>query len=163
MFNNFVALDVETAQGKRWSICQIGITVVENGILQDTITMLVQPPNNEYFGMNISIHGIQPYQTAHVPFFPEIWKKIYPLLKNKKLVAHNASFDKSCLNQALDYYNLEVPKFDFDCTYKMTGKKLNIACNHYGIPLLNHHDAGFDAEACAKIYLKVLKERYPLF
>ncbi len=158
MPNNFIALDVETAQGKRWSICQIGLTIVENGILKETITMLVQPPNNEYFGMNISIHGIHPSQTANEPFFPEIWERIYPLLANKKLVAHNASFDKSCLNQALKYYNLDVPEFNFDCTYKRTKKKLNIACDYYGISLKNHHDAGFDAEACAKIYLKLLEE-----
>ncbi len=163
MPNNFVALDVETAQGKRWSICQIGLTFVENGEIMDTITMLVQPPNNEYFGMNISIHGIQPSHTAHEPFFPEIWDRIYPLIKDKKLVAHNASFDKSCLNQTLKFYNLDIPDFNFDCTYKRTKLKLNIACDHFNIPLGRHHDAGFDAEACAKIYLKLLEENISLF
>ena len=45
---NFVAIDVETAQGKRWSICQIGLAIVENGKITETVTEFVQPPNNEY-------------------------------------------------------------------------------------------------------------------
>ncbi len=35
---DFVAIDVETAIGKRWSICQIGLAVVENGIIKETIS-----------------------------------------------------------------------------------------------------------------------------
>ncbi|MBI9069869.1 MAG: 3'-5' exoribonuclease [Salinivirgaceae bacterium] len=155
MSNNFVALDVETAQGKRWSICQIGLVFFENNTITKTITEYIQPPENEYFYWNIKIHGITPEVTKDKPYFPEVWERIYPLLKNKKLVAHNSSFDKSCLNQALKYYEMDVPEFDFDCTYKLSGEKLNIACESWGITLDNHHDATCDAKACGLLYLKL--------
>lgn len=160
---NFIALDVETAVGKRWSICQIGLAIVENGIIIKTISKLVKPPQNEYSPWNIRVHGILPEMTENEPEFPEIWKEIYPLLEDQKLVAHNAAFDISCLQQTLEYYNLSIPKFECDCTYKITGQKLDIICNAYGIELINHHDAAADAVACAQIYLKRLKGIEPDF
>ena len=38
---NFVAIDVETAIGKRWSIYQIGLAIVENGEITQTFSRLV--------------------------------------------------------------------------------------------------------------------------
>jgi len=35
--NTFTAIDFETAQGKRWSVCQVGIVRVENGQVVDTV------------------------------------------------------------------------------------------------------------------------------
>ena len=159
MDDNFIAIDVETAQGKRWSICQIGLAIVENGKIVKTVSQLVQPPGNEYFHFNVKIHKITPKMTANSPYFPEVWKEIYPFIENKKLVAHNASFDISCLNQVLDFYNLEKPNFDYDCTYKLSGQKLKDACRSLDINLKNHHDASCDANACAQIYLKLLNEK----
>ncbi|HAN78786.1 MAG TPA: exonuclease, partial [Bacteroidales bacterium] len=57
MNHTFTAIDFETAVGKRYSICQIGLVRVENGNIVDEIDMLIQPPFNEYFPMNTSIHG----------------------------------------------------------------------------------------------------------
>ncbi len=163
MNNDFIALDVETAIGKRWSICQIGLAIVENGELKQTITELIQPPNNEYSKYNTKIHGITSEMTFEKPSFPEIWNKIYPIIENKKLVAHNAEFDINCLHQTLNYYNLEIPNFDCDCTLKMTGQALNEACASFDVSLENHHDAGCDAEACANLYIKVLDGVNPDF
>jgi DNA polymerase-3 subunit epsilon len=44
-----------------------------------------------------------------------------------------------------------------DCTYSRTGYKLNEICEAYEIELNKHHDAASDAEACARIYLNLLK------
>jgi DNA polymerase III subunit epsilon len=158
---DFIAIDVETAAGKRWSICQIGLAIVENGELIETITEFVQPPNNMYSKANIKIHGITPEQTSDKPIFPEVWGKIFPIIQNKKLVAHSAKFDISCLHQTLTYYNLEVPEFEYYCTFSKTGQKLEDACASYNIPLENHHNAGCDAEACAKLYLKIANNFEP--
>jgi len=160
---DFIAIDVETAIGKRWSICQIGLAIVENGELKQTITELIQPPNNEYAKYNTKIHGITPEMTFDKPSFPEVWNKIYPIIKNKKLVAHNAEFDINCFHQTLNYYNLEIPNFDYDCTFKKTGQSLIEACASYDVSLENHHDAGCDAEACAILYIKVLNGVNPDF
>jgi len=154
---NFVAIDVETAIGKRWSICQIGLAIVENGEITQTFSKLVQPPQNEYAIGNMNVHGITPDVTANAPIFPEVWDEIYPLLEGKRLVAHNASFDINCLHQALEFYNRQIPVMECDCTYSRTGYKLNEICDAYEIELNNHHDATCDAVACAKVYMNLLQ------
>ena len=53
---NFVALDLETANAYRGSICQIGITEVIDGKVQPSKSWLVKPQNNEYDEFNIEIH-----------------------------------------------------------------------------------------------------------
>ena len=160
---NFVAIDVETAIGKRWSICQIGLAIVENGEITQTFSRLVQPPQNEYAIGNINIHGITPDMTESAPVFPDVWDEIYPLIEGKRLVAHNASFDINCLHQTLEFYNRPIPKIEYDCTFSRTGYKLTDICDAYEIELNNHHDATCDAVACAKVYMNLMKGIEPDF
>lgn len=160
---NFVAIDVETAHGKRWSICQIGLAIVENGEITKTISKLVRPPQNEYAIVNMNIHGITPDMTENAAEFSEVWNEIKPLIHGKALVAHNASFDINCLCQAFDFYGLPVPELQCDCTYLRTGHKLDEVCEAYSIDLNGHHDAACDAEACAKVYLNLLRGIKPDF
>lgn len=54
----FTAIDFETAQNPRWSICQVGIVLVEGGRVVDTVTKLVQPPDNYYSNRITDMHGI---------------------------------------------------------------------------------------------------------
>ena len=74
--NSFTAIDFETAHGKRWSICQVGLVRIENGIIKEQLSLLVKPPNNFYWNNFIDIHGITPQQTANAPTFDMVWKKI---------------------------------------------------------------------------------------
>ena len=138
---NFTAIDFETAIGKRWSICQVGLVKVEGGQIVESLSSLVQPPNNEYSKWNTLVHGISAEDTIDAPTFPEIWDEIKPHLENNLVVAHNAEFDIDCLRQTLEYYNLPMPNFDVDCTLQRTGKKLECICQAYDIEFKNHHDA----------------------
>lgn len=160
---SFVALDVETAQGARWSICQIGLAIVNNGVVNDSISYLIQPPENKYQRGNINIHGITPVMTKDEPLFPQIWKNVLPIIENILIVAHNTDFDIDCLQKTLTYYNLEIPNFKTDCTFKRTGDRLDSLCEAYNVELTNHHDAVSDAIACAKIYVKLLNQEEPDF
>ena len=57
MGTTFVAIDVETANVDRSSICHIGAVRIENGIVADTFATLVDPET--YFDQwNTQIHGI---------------------------------------------------------------------------------------------------------
>ncbi|MEO7172889.1 exonuclease domain-containing protein [Flavobacterium sp.] len=157
MKNNFTAIDFETAQGKRWSICQVGLVRVENGITKEKISVLVQPPNNFYWDRFIDIHGITPQQTSTAKTFDKVWQQIEPFIKNQNLVAHNGfSFDFHCLNQTLEYYDIAPPEFTGHCTYRIFGDNLASLCRQYKIPL-NHHDALSDAMACAELFQIHLK------
>ena len=41
---DFVAVDFETANGKRESACAVGVAVVRNGRVQSSDSWLVKPP-----------------------------------------------------------------------------------------------------------------------
>lgn len=156
---NFTAVDFETAKGNRNSICQVGITVVENGFVIENKSILVQPPNNEYSERNIEIHGITPEQTENEDTFNLIWLHINPYFEGKTVVAHNGSFDFDVLGKTLNHYGIDYPNITEVCTYKIYGKGLKQACIDNEIELTDHHDAGADSKACAELYLKYLTRK----
>lgn len=166
--NNFIAVDFETAQPPWKSfipICQIGIVVVENGEITEKISYLVKPPNNKYDITTVSIHKISPEMTADKPTFDLVWKQIEKHFLNTVIIAHNAySFDEKVLWQNFNYYGINpkgVNKF-IDTIYLFPGQlSLDTLCYGFGINCSKHHDALFDAECCANIYLKFLNGEFP--
>ncbi len=153
---NFTAIDFETAQGYRWSICQVGLVRIENGIIAKEINVLVQPPNNYYWSRFTDIHGISAEKTINSPTFNQVWHQIAPYIENQNVIAHNGfGFDFPVLNKTLDYYNLDTPEYNKFCTYKIYKSNLANLCQEHKIPL-NHHDALSDAKVCAELYLRSL-------
>jgi DNA polymerase-3 subunit epsilon len=101
--DTFTALDFETAQGYRWSICQVGIVRVENGKIIDEVNVLVQPPNNYYWSQFTEIYGITARHTAKSPTFNQIWHQIAPFIENQTVIAHNGfGFDFPVLSKTLE-------------------------------------------------------------
>ena len=151
--NTFTAIDFETAQGYRWSICQVGLVRVENGIITNQLDILVQPPDNYYWSNFTTIHGISAKDTRQSPTFNQVWHLIAPFIKDQNVIAHNGfGFDFPVLSKTLEYYNMPTPEYTKFCTYKIYKSNLANLCQEHGIPL-NHHDALSDARACAKLFL----------
>lgn len=167
--NNFVAVDFETAQSvwkKQIFICQVGIVVVENGEIVERISRLVKPPNNKYEKACVDVHRITPQITKHEPTFDVVWQDIEKYFINTMLIAHNAyDFDEKVLWQNLDYFGISpkgINKFiDTKLLFNAPSRSLDALCYGFGFDCENHHDACFDAECCAKIYLKYLNNEYP--
>lgn len=156
--DSFTAIDFETAQGYRWSICQVGIVRVENGKIIEEVDLLVQPPNNYYWERFTEIHGIAAHHTAKSPTFNQIWHQIKPFIENQKVIAHNGfGFDFPVLSKTLEYYEMPTPEYTKFCTYKLYKSNLANLCKEYNIPL-NHHDALSDARACAILFLRHLNK-----
>lgn len=152
----FTAIDFETAQGYRHSICQVGLVRVENGIITDEVNLLVQPPDNYYWPKFTDIHGITSQHTAQSPTFKQVWHQIVPFIKDQNVVAHNGfGFDFPVLQKTLEYYNMPTPEYNKFCTYKIYKSNLADLCKQNNIPL-NHHDALSDARACATLFIKHL-------
>lgn len=163
---NFIAIDFETATGKRASVCEVGICVVRNGKIAETRSWLIQPEYNLYSYWNIQCHGICPEDTEDAPSFPEVWEEIERLYLDEfdTLVAHNAPFDRSCLEHSAELYNLHLPELKWQCTLKIARRMYDFGCNslgflceQLGIPEGTHHRAGDDAEMCARLYLKEIE------
>lgn len=54
---NFVAMDFETASGKRWSACSLSLVVVRQNQIVDEFYTLINP-QTPFFWRNVQIHGI---------------------------------------------------------------------------------------------------------
>ena len=50
---DFVAIDFETANGQRSSVCSVGIVIVQGGEMVDSFYALIKPIPNYYYG-NVS-------------------------------------------------------------------------------------------------------------
>ncbi|MHB8209035.1 exonuclease domain-containing protein [Mucilaginibacter sp.] len=157
MNDSFTAIDFETAHGKRWSICQVGLVQVEDGRIKKELSMLIQPPENYYWSNFTDIHGISAKHTRTAATFDKVWHQLAPYVNNQNLVAHNGAFDFHCLKQTLEYYSIAVPSYTGHCTYKIFKDNLAALCRKHRIPL-NHHDALSDALACARLYLLHLNQ-----
>ena len=71
------------------------------------------------------------------------------------VIAHNVSFDRNCLIQALELYGIEEPNLTRACTYEATGLNLIDLVEALEITALEHHDALNDAHMCAEAYIKL--------
>lgn len=150
--HTFTAIDFETANPDPWSICQVGLVRIEQGKITHEISMLVQPPDNNYWSRFIEIHGIGPNHTVRSPTFDKIWSVIEPYISGQTVVAHNGpSFDFRVLEKTLGYYGMVAPDYQKHCTYKIYRRNLASLCYEHKIEL-NHHDALSDARACAKLF-----------
>jgi DNA polymerase III epsilon subunit-like protein len=91
----FAAIDVETANAQRASICAVGIAVVQDGEVTERHHWLVRPPDDyeDSSLFNTRIHGIRAADGEDAPAFASLVPRISDLLSGLPVVAHDASFD----------------------------------------------------------------------
>lgn len=165
--DNFVAIDVETANYHPSSICAIGAVKVVNGHIVDRFYELVCPSPNWYIRrFSEEIHGIFPHDTEDCDCFADVWRRLSPMIADLPLVAHNKAFDERCIRAAFVTYGMDYPDYPFYCTLQKARRVIPRAiigsytlpslCDFYGISFSNHHNALADAEACAKIAMTIL-------
>lgn len=162
---DFAAIDFETANGTRSSVCSVGVVVVRNGEVADSFYSLIHPAPNYYAWFCQQVHGLSDADTCNSPLFPEVWEQIAPRIEGLSLVAHNARFDEGCLRAVYQYYQMAYPEYEFLDTLSASRRTFGQSlCNHQlhtvaaacGYDLTAHHHALADAEACARIAMKIL-------
>lgn len=165
--DNFVAIDVETANGERTSICSIGAVKVIDGAIADRFYELVHPYPNYYISrFTEEIHGLSRADTDSAPKFPEVWLRLKTFIDGLPLVAHNKNFDEGCLRATARHYGIVWPSSEFMCTLAAARRNIpRTLCPSFslprladflGIPFSDHHCAIADAECCAKIAMTLL-------
>lgn len=162
----FAAIDFETANQHRSSVCSVGVVIVRDGIVADEFYSLIHPTPDFYSYWNVRVHGITEADTRTAPLFPEVWDALFPRIEGLTLVAHNSTFDRSCLRAVLAAYAMPEPASPFLCTYQASRRllpqlpdhKLGTVARYCGFDLTRHHHALADAQACAAIALKLLRD-----
>jgi DNA polymerase-3 subunit epsilon len=159
----FVALDVETANADRSSICQIGLAHFMDGSVREEWVTYVDPEDC-FDGFNTSIHGIDESTVKGAPIFPDVADRMSRHLEGRVAVCHTA-FDRVATYQAATKYDLPVPA----CTwldsarvarrtwqeFSQSGYGLASVCAALGYQFA-HHDALEDAKAAAHILLAAI-------
>lgn len=162
---DFAAIDFETANGKRSSVCSVGIVVVREGRIIDKYYSLIRPYPNYYTSFTTAIHGLTPQDTYDANPFPNVWEEVAPRIEGLPLVAHNSPFDEGCLKAVFQAYHMPYPGYTFHCTCRASRRvfgrqlpnhKLHTVAARCGFDLEHHHHALADAEACAAIALAIL-------
>ncbi|WP_291381873.1 exonuclease domain-containing protein [Demequina sp.] len=157
---DFLAVDVETANSNRGSICAFGYSIVRDSEVISGGSWLCQPPRElDYFEpMNMSIHGIRPDDVAGLPRFGDRLEEITDLAAGFPLIAHNAGFDMGAMRAACAATPATMPEFDYVCTLVLARRMLNLpsnrlpfVCRDLGIEFNRHHDAGADADGAARV------------
>lgn len=161
---DFAAIDFETANCERSSVCSVGVVIVRNNEIVDSFYSLINPEPNYYNYWCTKVHELTNRDTDDAPIFPEVWKQIAPLIESLPLVAHNSPFDESCLKAVFRVYQMDYPDYKFYDTLSTARRTMKGLENHQlhtvaavcGYQLDNYHHALADAAACAWIAREIL-------
>lgn len=162
---DFVVIDVETANPKLSSICQVGIAAFRNGDLADTWHSLINP--EDYFSpVNVAVHGIDEFMVRNAPTWRGIFSEINTRLQNRIVVSHTP-FDRSALAQACDRNGMaECDYLWLDSArvvrmawpqFSKSGYGLSNVAAHFAIEY-QAHDALEDARCAGMIMLRAIAE-----
>lgn len=167
---DFVAIDFETANPKRASVCQIGIAMIRGGeVTKKATSYVMPPPGHEHFAdRNIAIHGITRRtlnNATECPPWPDVLERIIKFSKGLPLVGHNVSVERSIIVQASEACGITAPDFEYLCSQKLAkhhlpeapSYRLNNLVEALNLATFTHHDAGEDAVACANLVIHLAR------
>ena len=156
--------DVEYANTKNKSICQIGILSRDlEHLEQEPIKLnLLVNPEDGFDDHCIRIHGITKDAVSGAPTFRALWSEIETYFTNAVIIGHNvASSDLDALHKNLMRYGIELPELYYVCTYQLAKElvpsfavsdyALGTLCNFFGISVSEQHNAFCDACACSDL------------
>ena len=161
----FIAVDLETANPRMSSICQIGVVVFEDGKEVDADVRLVDP--QDYFDpYNVAIHGITAEQVRDAARFAELHDWLSRRASGQVVACHT-HFDRVALAQACERHALTPLSCSWLDTarvarrtwvqFSKSGYGLANLAQHFGITF-QHHDALHDARTAGLILLKAIDE-----
>jgi DNA polymerase III epsilon subunit-like protein len=157
----FFALDVETANCDRGSICQVGIAGVrpDNSVM--TWSSYVDPQTDSWACSGI--HGITAETVRGAPTFAQLLPKLEQLLAGR-IVFQHSSFDSTAIAAASRQAGLAAPEWVWRdsvrvarCAWpelKDNGGHGLASLRHHLRLKFKHHDAGEDARASAEVVLR---------
>ncbi|MGZ2411284.1 DNA polymerase III subunit epsilon [Sphingomonas sp. F9_3S_D5_B_2] len=161
----FIAVDLETANPRMSSICQIGVVAFEDGEEVGAEVRYVDP--RDYFDpYNVAIHGITEDDVAGAPRFSELHGWLCQQTTGQ-IVACHTHFDRVALAQACGQHRLDpLPCNWLDTAQVARRAWSDVAHSGYGLANLarrfgiefQHHDALADARTAGLILVRAIEE-----
>lgn len=162
----FAVVDVETTGGsptRGHRITEIAVVEVTGGALSDAFHTLVNPGRTIPSRIS-ALTGITDEMVAPAPYFDEIADGVLARLRSRVFVAHNARFDWRFVTAQLGDAVGEVPDVERLCTVRMARRllpelrrrNLDAVTRHFGVEVTRRHRALGDAEATARVLLRLL-------
>ena len=148
-----VILDTETTGfGRGDEVVQVGVLGMDGSVLFDS---LVRPVKAQVHPKALAVHGIGEDVLVEERPLAEMADELAEVLRDKRVVAYNASFDRRLLRQSATVGECEGllavlrPLIWVDAmkVYARGGRwmKLGVACKREGVQVVAAHDAAGDA------------------
>lgn len=161
-----IVLDTETTglDYTRERIIEFAAVRLENGKITDEFQTLINP-HQHIRKSSMAVHGITQEMVEDAPTEEEVMPKILEFLGDYPIVAHNAIFDYSFLNEAkkrLYGEQLTNPRIDSQIMFKeiapdLESHGLEALTNRFNVELNNHHRAMADTMGLALAYPRLKK------
>lgn len=183
IFNNFVAIDVETTglSVSKNEIIEVSAIRFRNGIAVENFLTFTYPTRGiqpDAFEVN----GISLDMVDGAPPFPYIANSLEEFIGSDNIVGHNLSFDLkflykygvNFLKQKRRYYDtlkiaskilkrpkrkweqtLESYETDYSSDYDIDNYKLSTLCDYYKIEMLESHRASDDCYAAGLLFIQL--------
>ena len=168
--SSYIVFDLETTglyPNSGDSIIEIGAVKIENGKIVDRYDELINP-ERKLSSEIISITGIDNEMLMGKRSEEEVVKEFMNWVGELPMVAHNAKFDISFMDNAFQKYNLGIlnnivlDTLGISRYLESSERHHNLATlvQRYEIPWDEdkHHRADYDSEGTALIFLKMLKK-----
>lgn len=167
-----IVLDVETTglDYTKEKMVEFGAVRLVNGVIKETFETLINPEQH-IRKSSIAVHGITEDDVKDAPTESEVMPKILEFIGDYPIVAHNAIFDASFLNEASKRVlgkELTNPIVDSQAMFKevypdLESCGLSALTEKFNVELPVHHRALADAVGLAKAYpalKKLFKKKY---
>lgn len=169
MDNKFVVFDLETTglSTEIDRVVEIGAVKLENGKIVEYYDTLIDPQTHIPEGAS-EVNGIYDDDVKNSPYIEDVFEFFVNYCKGYKLVAHNgAGFDFKIIRRLAGSMGLPMNNDMIDSLTEARSvlpqirrHSLEFLCNHYGIVNKKAHRAYEDAEATAKVFVKLMDDKY---
>ena len=161
-----IVLDTETTglDYTKEKMVEFAAVRLENGKIKDEFQTLINPEQH-IRKSSIAIHGITAEMVADAPTEAEAMPKILEFIGDYPIVAHNAIFDYTFINEAsirTTGKEIKNPRVDSQQMFKevypdLDSHGLDALTKKFNVDLTNHHRAMADTMGLALCYPKLKK------
>jgi DNA polymerase-3 subunit epsilon len=164
---HFCVVDVETTglSARYNNIIEIGIVRISGLKVVDKYHSLINPGRSVPYYIS-SFTGITNDDVYNAPFFEDIADSLIKFFSGSIIVGHNLSFDRAFLRKEFEFCGKDSLSNPHLCTHNLArrlfpllkSKSLSSLCRHFHIVNLSKHRALEDAEATARVLIKMISE-----